>query len=505
MSTLNAKLDLDNKSGWGISAFGSSQLAAAGTTTGLFTRTINLPSFTTWENNYGSRLTKLGGNRQGDLWLMTTDLNLFKWMGGTSFQIDTANMGGVIDFFVRDKVYVVIPNQICVRSLDVRTLDHVCTRITFGPIMIAVSDSNLFAITADGVLYSTRLPLTPATEFFDTGFRSRNAKFITVPLDESAPVLLDSDGNILSNFCGRTGVSCFSSTAVDRPSSSTLPPTPDAPPPTPSSSSIVSETQQSSTINPSTSLQPSTSQTTTAPMATTSTSSSPAVTTTPPPPSALSSPYDSTYTVAIVAGTLAGIVLIVLAIIAIKRRRDAIAKNAVYPSQRHDTRIDEELALQRQREAAQLDFLRLGGASTFDHIAKGYPVHLNVVAEEHDRASFCGQSCDSVQTLFPHMASLQMKQHYDIDEHVMSFADEEKGRVELEPIQVFDETGGVVSPFLHLEREPSRYHPRVDIKQPLDDKKEGAPEPVENRDVASLPVYESWKGKTNAGNWREKS
>ncbi|KAJ3104832.1 hypothetical protein HDU97_008802 [Phlyctochytrium planicorne] len=245
--------------GWGISAYGTSGLAVVGTSSHLFIRNIvgsgSTLGFDTWVDKGGLLITKTGGNRQGSLWLMTSQSILFEFdFASGVFPNDKQNVGSVIDFAVRDKVYVLQGNQICARSLTIAVTERDCVTPPFSPAIIAASDSNLFAITAEGVLYSMVLPLSPSSVFFDTGFRSAGPKFLTVPLDGNAPIIIDGSGNIVSDFCSASaGISCFappvastSTTTTETPTSTTANPTTTSDASTTTATTIVSGTSSSS-------------------------------------------------------------------------------------------------------------------------------------------------------------------------------------------------------------------------------------------------------------------
>ncbi|KAJ3104831.1 hypothetical protein HDU97_008801 [Phlyctochytrium planicorne] len=212
----NGAWQLTDGWGTGISAFGSADggIAVAGSTNDFRTCSVTItgtgnPSMGSWTSRPGKLIVKTGGNRQGNVWFMTSDKKLLAWT-----QVDPVTVGAV-DFAIRDMVYVVLGNDVCARSLEVNILDRICITPPFSPLLIASSDSNLYVVSADGVLFSTVLPFTTSSVFFDTGFRAPKMRFLTVPLDGYEPILIDGSGGIRSGFCNVAGgVRCFAAPAV---------------------------------------------------------------------------------------------------------------------------------------------------------------------------------------------------------------------------------------------------------------------------------------------------
>ncbi|KAJ3094470.1 hypothetical protein HDU97_008032 [Phlyctochytrium planicorne] len=214
---------LMNGYGKGISAFGTSGLAVSGLYNELFTRTVSSEStgnliMTPWSYSGGSSIMETQGNRQGNLWLRDRGYNVLR-QASPGFPQEQLR-GALLDFVLSDKVYYLhlirslwnshFRVQICARSLDIYVTDHTCMMPFFSIKAMAASNSNLFVLTTGGVVYSTVLPFTTTSVFFDTGFRSSNATFLKIPLDENMPVILDASGNMQRDFCHADGVNCFS-------------------------------------------------------------------------------------------------------------------------------------------------------------------------------------------------------------------------------------------------------------------------------------------------------
>ncbi|KAJ3104828.1 hypothetical protein HDU97_008798 [Phlyctochytrium planicorne] len=141
--------------GWGISAYSTNKLAIAGLDSALFIRTNNSP----WQRIGGNLISKTSGTMQGELWFRTTDNRLWKF-SESIFAPDIGNDYTVVDFSVRDKVYVIESDRICARPLDLQNLERDCIKPSFKPFLIAASDTIVFTITTDGVLFATSLPLS---------------------------------------------------------------------------------------------------------------------------------------------------------------------------------------------------------------------------------------------------------------------------------------------------------------------------------------------------------
>ncbi|KAJ3095349.1 hypothetical protein HDU97_007023 [Phlyctochytrium planicorne] len=204
----------------GISAFGADGLATLESGK-LYTRTFTIgssgdPLTTPWVAQQSNKtFEKVEGNRQGDLWLLSgNDLFVFQ----PAFPLDTLTKGLVLDFAVRDKVYILSDVQVCSRPLNITVEDLLCIKPDFLPYKISSSDSTLFVVTFDGVLYSTKLPLTRDSTFFNTGVLSPHAKSLSVPLDGTSPVILDLNGNIQFDICSRAEVNCFAPSVPPPPS-----------------------------------------------------------------------------------------------------------------------------------------------------------------------------------------------------------------------------------------------------------------------------------------------
>ncbi|KAJ3104829.1 hypothetical protein HDU97_008799 [Phlyctochytrium planicorne] len=186
--------------GVGISVYGKDRLAIAGTDGQLYTRGYDDKY---WIGVPDTRLViKTSGNSQGDLWFKTTDKRLWRLKEETIYNVDAGSDYQVVDFYVRDQlVYVIQGNQICARPVVLERQDRVCVSPRFTSAFISASNSNIFVMSVDGTLYSTKLPLTPYSTFFETGQRFPNARYLTSPWEGNSPVILDRAGKMQSNFC----------------------------------------------------------------------------------------------------------------------------------------------------------------------------------------------------------------------------------------------------------------------------------------------------------------
>ncbi|KAJ3097519.1 hypothetical protein HDU97_004775 [Phlyctochytrium planicorne] len=213
-----------------VSMYGSSRLAMVGNSSNtLFSRGVPISSSEPWSPDGGSLITRISSNPQGDLWLTTSQNVLFRFDGGQTFTPDGSNGGNVYDVSVRDRVYTIeaTPSsaaRICSRSFESGITGKVCLTPSFTLQRLAVSDTLIYALTKEGTLYASELPLTTSSVFFDTGFRAPGATFLDVPLDNPYPFVIRLDGTLDTTFCTITVINCFGKVGAPTSPSSTLVP-----------------------------------------------------------------------------------------------------------------------------------------------------------------------------------------------------------------------------------------------------------------------------------------
>ncbi|KAJ3095168.1 hypothetical protein HDU97_007223 [Phlyctochytrium planicorne] len=204
----------------------------------------------------GPQFAKVVGDGTSIVWLRSTGGDLYTFDTTTS-QLNSVKSGSLrnIDLTVRQSKVFLLKEDGSICSSNVP--QSACVKPSFLAKLITATDSNIFAITEGGKLYSTRLPFTTSSNFFDTGFTSPDPKYLTVPLDSNAPVLLDSGGQIVSSFCNQQTIHCFDppSTSPQIPSN---PNDPNSNPTTPSTPSDPNSIPQNPipSPNPQTQAQP---------------------------------------------------------------------------------------------------------------------------------------------------------------------------------------------------------------------------------------------------------
>ncbi|KAJ3097846.1 hypothetical protein HDU97_004507 [Phlyctochytrium planicorne] len=232
--------------GSSIAPFGRNQLAIISTGFDLFVR--SRPISGEWRKIGGANIQKLAGNVQGELWLMADSNHLFRWNGAVDSFARDDETGKILDLSIRDRVYVVqTGNLVCSRSFATAR-DRVCSVPPFNPVKIAVSDGFAFVLADDGRLFSTKLPLTRNSNYFDTGYLADNPNFMAVPVDGNQPFVVKADGTVDEGFCQSRAFSCFSPQTTEVPSPTKVP----SPIDTPKTSFFVSLTDIEPSESPTT-------------------------------------------------------------------------------------------------------------------------------------------------------------------------------------------------------------------------------------------------------------
>ncbi|KAJ3103778.1 hypothetical protein HDU97_009874 [Phlyctochytrium planicorne] len=141
---------------------------------------------------------------------------LYKSSEKDCVRFDTHRGSGVWDVAVRQRVYTLEDGNLVCSSPVVETSAWICNRPSVNFDKITVSDNVLYGLTPNGALYGSMLPLTESSTFFDTFVRVPGARFLTMPRDTNAPVIINSDGRMDKNIC-KSGTSCFNPTAQPLP------------------------------------------------------------------------------------------------------------------------------------------------------------------------------------------------------------------------------------------------------------------------------------------------
>ncbi|KAJ3097627.1 hypothetical protein HDU97_004717 [Phlyctochytrium planicorne] len=197
------------------------------------------------------------GNIQGNLWLITDKNRLLRsWSTSRSFSNGLED--SVEALSVRGKVFFLTKGQICSYDLNGSQTSRICNSRLASPKNIAASDDNLFAVDRSGKLFSTRLPLTTDSTFFDTGFAARgDPRALAVPLDGRNPIVVDYDSTVYDSICGQN-VHCFDNPSAQNPSTPNNPNDPSQPPSQPQSPGSPNSPQQTNPVQQPSSPQPGT-------------------------------------------------------------------------------------------------------------------------------------------------------------------------------------------------------------------------------------------------------
>ncbi|KAJ3097628.1 hypothetical protein HDU97_004718 [Phlyctochytrium planicorne] len=158
---------------------------------------------------------QVAGTRQGVVW--GNCRGTVRLIANNSFSRDDW-LKSPTSLAIRDKVYVKAwfgdeqTGTICSRDLiPISSMNdpHVCAQTSFGMVsQLAVSTTTLFVLAEDGTLHSTRLPVTTASTFVNTGFISSGARSIVIPIDDEYPVLVDYYGRIQIVACNSDDTKC---------------------------------------------------------------------------------------------------------------------------------------------------------------------------------------------------------------------------------------------------------------------------------------------------------
>ncbi|KAJ3095260.1 hypothetical protein HDU97_007119 [Phlyctochytrium planicorne] len=162
-----------------------------------------------WTPLQGEAITKASGNKDGELWLITSLLRLHKVVGTQwGFPRDETVDGKVIDLHVRDQIYIVTVNKtVCWRGFAQNPI-YECNAPSFTPRFVAASENFVYVLSTAGNLFVAPKPLTPNSTFQDTGFASPGARMLGMPIDYEKVYVLDSGGAPVENICGSQKYNC---------------------------------------------------------------------------------------------------------------------------------------------------------------------------------------------------------------------------------------------------------------------------------------------------------
>ncbi|KAJ3095261.1 hypothetical protein HDU97_007120 [Phlyctochytrium planicorne] len=212
-----------------LALFGNG-LSAVGVDSNFFTLDLPLRNASDpniWKPLAGNSITKASGNKDGELWLITSLLRLHKvvftqW----GFPRDETVDGRVLDLHIRDQIYIVTINKtVCWRGFAQNPI-YECNAPSFTPSLIAAGDSHVYVMSTSGKLYAASKPLSADSKFLDTGFSSQGARLLSMPLDYDNVYILDSSGAPVENICSSPSVNCKPSASLPTAPSQTQPSVP---------------------------------------------------------------------------------------------------------------------------------------------------------------------------------------------------------------------------------------------------------------------------------------